>query len=293
MTFSNCLHACHQSAYYLAGRCLHACRLSVMHAYRLTMAVLFLLFVMSAVPSAQAADTAQAEALVVATDTAYLPFEFKESGKYVGFDIDLLNAITNEMGVTYTLLPMDFSNIFPNLTAGKVDMAIAGITITQDRERSMDFSEPYFRSDISMVVANDNNELSRFQDLAGKRVGVKRGTDAADYVSRTIPDVRITYFQNMDVGFPYLEVAAGRLDALVHDSANVLYYSQHTGKGLVKVTDTVRTENNFYAIALKKNSALTQRVNEALRKTIRSGAYATIYQKWFGVPPDSASLLMQ
>lgn len=239
------------------------------------------------------ARQAQAQDLVVATDTAYLPFEFKENGKYVGFDMDLLDAITNEMGVSYSLLPMDFSNIFANLAAGKVDMAIAGITITQERERSMDFSEPYFRSDISLVVASDNNDIRRFSDLAGKRIGVKRGTDAADYVSRTLPDAKITYFQNMDVGFPYLEVAAGRLDALVHDSANVRYYSEHNGTGLVKVSDTVTTQNNFYAIAMPKNSALTQRVNAAIRKAIQSGAYATIYQKWFGVAPDPAALQLQ
>ncbi|AHG65724.1 transporter substrate-binding domain-containing protein [Advenella mimigardefordensis] len=236
---------------------------------------------------------AQAETLTVATDTAYLPFEFRENGKYVGFDMDLLDLITHEMGVSYTLLPMDFSNIFANLTAGKVDMAIAGITITQDRERSMDFSDPYFRSDISLVVANDNTAIDRFADLAGKRVGVKRGTDAADYVNRLQPPATVTYFQNMDAGFPYLEVAAGRLDALVHDTANVRYYSQNKGQGLVKVADTVATPNHFYAIAMPRNSALTQRVNAALRKVIETGSYASIYHKWFGVAPDPAQLMLR
>jgi len=236
---------------------------------------------------------AQAETLTVATDTAYLPFEFRDKGKYVGFDMDLLDLITHEMGVSYTLLPMDFSNIFANLTDGKVDMAIAGITITQDRERSMDFSDPYFRSDISLVVASDNTDIHRFADLAGKRVGVKRGTDAADYVNRTIPQAKVTYFQNMDVGFPYLEMAAGRLDALVHDTANVRYYSQNKGKGLVRIADTVATPNHFYAIAMRRNSALTPRVNAALRKVIEAGSYASIYQKWFGVAPDPAKLMMR
>ena len=133
------------------------------------------------------ARAARAETLVVATDTAFLPFEFKENGKYAGFDMDLLDLVTKRMGVSYSLLPMDFSNIFANLTAGKVDMAIAGISITQDRERSMDFSDPYFRSDISLVVAQDNTDIQRFGDLAGKRIGLKRGTDAVEYVSRTVP----------------------------------------------------------------------------------------------------------
>lgn len=229
---------------------------------------------------------ARAETLVVATDTAFVPFEFREHGQYVGFDMDLLELIVNDMGVTYTLLPMDFANIFPSLTSGKVDMAIAGITITQDRERSVDFSAPYFHSDISLVVAAENTGIRHFADLAGKRVGLKRGTDAADYIRQTLPQAEVTYFQNMDGDFPYLEVAAGRLDALVHDTPNVRYFSQNQGRGLVKVVDTVATVNNFYAIATPKNSALTQRVNTALHKVIQSEDYINIYRKWFGVLPE-------
>lgn len=236
------------------------------------------------------ARSAQAETLVVATDTAFLPFEFKDNGKYVGFDMDLLDLVAKQMGVSYSLLPMDFSNIFANLTAGKVDMAIAGISITQERERSMDFSDPYFRSDISLVVAQGNTDIRRFGDLAGKQIGLKRGTDAVHYVSRTVPSAKISYFQNMDGGFPYLELVAGRLDALVHDTANVQYYTANKGKGLVKVVDTVVTGNNFYAMAFPKHSALTQRVNAALRETIKSGQYADIYRKWFGVAPDHERL---
>jgi len=254
----------------------------------LALAAFALLMLYSVMPPG--ARAARAETLVVATDTAFLPFEFKENGKYVGFDIDLLDLVTRRMGVSYSLLPMDFSNIFANLTDGKVDMAIAGISITQDRERSMDFSDPYFRSDISLVVAQDNTDIHRFGDLAGKRIGVKRGTDAVEYVSRTVPTATISYFQNMDGGFPYLELAAGRLDALVHDTANVRYYTANKGKGLVKVVDTVVTGNNFYAMAFPKHSALTQRVNSALRETIQSGQYADIYRKWFGVAPDPERL---
>ena len=156
----------------------------------------------------------------------------------------------------------------------------------------MEFSDPYFRSDISLVVASDNTDIHSFADLAGKRVGVKRGTDAADFVVRRVPRAGITYFQNMDTGFPYLEVAAGRLDALVHDTANVRYYSQHKGQGLVKVVDAAATENNFYAIAMPKGSALKVQVNAALRKAMTSGEYARIYYKWFGVQPDPAALVI-
>lgn len=227
-----------------------------------------------------------AEPLVVATDTAFLPFEFKEDGRYVGFDIDLLDAIAKEMGIRYTLLPMDFANIFPSLADGRAAMAMAGITLTQERERSVDFSDPYFRSGLSLVVADGNTQIKKFDDLADKAVAVKRGTDGAVYVQRVAPQARLVYFQNTDAAFPYLEVAAGRLDALVQDTPNVLYYTRNKGKGFVRVVQSVDTENGFYAIALPKGSPLTPKVNAALRKVIGSGVYAGIYKKWFGVTPD-------
>src|SRR3546814_10421374 len=86
-------------------------------------------------PATQAAD------LVVATDTAFVPFEFKQGDKYVGFDIDLWDAIAQDIGVAYTLQPMDFNGIIPALQTGQVDVALAGITIKDERQKVIDFSD--------------------------------------------------------------------------------------------------------------------------------------------------------
>ena len=89
---------------------------------------------------------ARAADLVVATDTAFVPFEFKEGDKYVGFDIDMWDAIAKEIGVTYTLQPMDFNGIIPALQTKQVDVALAGITIKDERKKAIDFSDGYYDS---------------------------------------------------------------------------------------------------------------------------------------------------
>src|SRR3546814_11385054 len=97
-----------------------------------------------ALPAGNAA--AQAKELLVATDTAFVPFEFKQDGKYTGFDIELWDAIAKEAGFKYSLRPMDFNGIIPGLQTRNIDVALAGITIRDDRKKVIDFSDPYYES---------------------------------------------------------------------------------------------------------------------------------------------------
>ncbi|TGQ20511.1 transporter substrate-binding domain-containing protein, partial [Mesorhizobium sp. M00.F.Ca.ET.220.01.1.1] len=95
---------------------------------------------------------ALADDLIVATDTAFVPFEFKEGDKYVGFDIDLWAAIAKDIGVTYTLQPMDFNGIIPALQTKQVDVGLAGITIKDERKKVIDFSDGYYDSGFLLMV---------------------------------------------------------------------------------------------------------------------------------------------
>lgn len=111
--------------------------------------------------------------LIVATDTAFVPFEFKQGDKYVGFDIDLWDAIAKQLNVSYTLKPMDFGGIIPALQTRNVDLALAGITITEERKKAVDFSDGYYNSGLLVMVKADNNDIKSEQDLAGKVLAVK------------------------------------------------------------------------------------------------------------------------
>lgn len=227
-------------------------------------------------PSAQAAD------LVVATDTAFVPFEFKEGDKYVGFDIDMWDAIAKELGVSYELRPMDFSGIIPALQTGQVDVALAGITIKPSRQEVIDFSDGYYDSGFRMMVAADSG-IADWADLAGKTLAVKTGTSASDWAEENLPDTELRKFPNIDNA--YLELRTGRVDAAMHDTPNVLYYIATAGNGQVKAVGGQQMAHQ-YGIGFPKGSDLVAPVNAALAKMRADGRYDAIYAKWFGAAPS-------
>ena len=225
---------------------------------------------------------AQDRELIVATDTAFVPFEFKQGDTYTGFDIDLWAAIAKELDLKYKLQPMDFNGIIPGLQTKNIDAALAGITIRDDRKQVIDFSDPYYESGLAILVSEDNTDIKSAQDLAGKSVAVKTGTATVDFMKKQVPDAKLRLFPNIDNA--YLELATGRVDAAVHDTPNVQYYATTAGKGRVKVVGKVKS-GDFYGIAFPKGSDLVPKVNEALAKLKANGQYDAIYTKWFGKQP--------
>ncbi|MFP1725264.1 glutamine ABC transporter substrate-binding protein GlnH [Lonsdalea quercina] len=220
--------------------------------------------------------------LIVATDTAFVPFEFKQGDKYVGFDIDLWDAIAKQLNVNYTLKPMDFSGIIPALQTRNIDVALAGITITDARKRAIDFSDGYYDSGLLVMVKADNQEIKGEQDLTDKVVAVKSGTGSVDYAKANIKSKSLRQFPNIDNA--YMELATNRADAVLHDTPNILYFIKTAGHGQFKaVGDSIKAQQ--YGIAFPKNSELRERVNGALKTLRENGTYAAIYQKWFGTEP--------
>ena len=225
---------------------------------------------------------AQDKELIVATDTAFVPFEFKQGSTYTGFDVDLWAAIAKELNLKYKLQPMDFNGIIPGLQTKNIDVALAGITIRDDRKQVIDFSDPYYESGLAILVAANEDAIKSAKDLAGKSVAVKTGTATVDFMKKEVPEAKLRLFPNIDNA--YLELATGRVDAAVHDTPNVQYYANTAGKGRVKVVGTVKS-GDFYGIAFPKGSDLVAKVNQALATLKSNGQYDAIYTKWFGKQP--------
>lgn len=225
---------------------------------------------------------AAAERLVVATDTAFVPFEFMQDGQYVGFDIDMWAAIAEENGWEYELRPMDFSGIIPALQTGQIDVALAGITIRPDREEVIDFSDGYYDSGFTLMVPIDS-DIESTDDLAGKTLAVRMGTSASDYADENFTDTTIRKLPNIDNA--YLELRTGRVDAAMHDTPNVLYYIATAGDGQVKAVGETMMAHE-YGIGFPKGSPLVEDVNAALANMREDGRYDDIYEKWFGVRPS-------
>jgi len=216
--------------------------------------------------------------IVVATDASNVPFEYKQGNEYVGFDIDLWSAIAKEAGITYELRPMDFSGIIPALQTGQVDVALASITIKAEREKVIDFSDPYYDSGFSLLVLS-NSTIKGTDDLKGKLLALKTGTAAVDYAKEHFAGTELRLFPNSDNA--YLEVATGRADGAIHDTPSVLYYIKTAGNGNVKTVGEQMMAQK-YGIAFPKGSALRSKVNLALAKLKSDGTYSKIYEKWFG-----------
>ncbi|MBD9541354.1 glutamine ABC transporter substrate-binding protein GlnH [Ensifer sp. ENS04] len=228
------------------------------------------------------ASAAHAADLVVATDTAFVPFEFKQGEKYVGFDIDLWDAIAKEIGVTYELQPMDFNGIIPALQTKQVDVALAGITIKDERKKVIDFSDGYYDSGFLLMVPADS-AIAGSSDLKGKILAVKTGTSATDYAKENFKETELRQFPNIDNA--YLELQTGRVDAAMHDTPNILYYAATAGKGKVKAVGEQMMAHQ-YGIGFPKGSELVAKVNVALQKLKSDGRYSAIYIKWFGSAPS-------
>ncbi len=229
--------------------------------------------------SSQAAE----KKLIVATDTAFVPFEFKQGNQYVGFDIDLWAAIAKELKLDYTLKPMDFSGIIPALQTRNVDLALAGITITDERKRAIDFSDGYYKSGLMVMVRANNDEVKSVKDLDGKVLAVKSGTGSVDYAKEHIKAKELHQFPNIDNA--YMELGTNRADAVLHDTPNILYFIKTAGQGKFKAVGN-SLEAQQYGIAFPKGSDLRDKVNGALKTLRENGTYAQIYKKWFGKAPE-------
>lgn len=238
---------------------------------------------LTALSLAFAVNCYAADKLVVATDTAFVPFEFKQGNQYVGFDIDLWAAIAKELKLDYTLKPMDFSGIIPALQTKNVDLALAGITITDERKKAVDFSDGYYQSGLLVMVNADNNSVKNISDLNGKVVAVKSGTGSVDYAKQHINTKNLRQFPNIDNA--YMELGTKRADAVLHDTPNILYFIKTAGAGKFKtVGDSLEAQQ--YGIAFPKGSdELREKVNNALKTLRENGTYNEIYKKWFGTEP--------
>ena len=144
--------------------------------------------------------------LTVCSDMPYKPFEFEEDGETKGFDYDVVSAMGDQLGVEVEFVTTPFDSIIPALAAGNCDMIASAMTITDERAEQVDFTEPYFDADQSLLVLKENEETyATLDDLAGKTIGVQVETTGATYAAENTPEgATINELQTGDEMFPAL-----------------------------------------------------------------------------------------
>ena len=217
--------------------------------------------------------------LSIGTDVSFVPFEFPdENDEYVGFDMDLIKAMSEYLGFEYTMEPMDFTAMLMSVQTGKLDVGIAGITMKEEREEVMDFSLPYYDAGIQILVAEDST-ITSFSELGDKTLALKEGTASLSFCEEKYPDANIVTFATIDEA--YLEVARGAADACVFDSPNMLFYVSQNPESGCKVVGELEDACQ-YGILFPEGSENKEYFDAALIKLEEDGTYDSIYSKWFG-----------
>ncbi|WP_241433603.1 amino acid ABC transporter substrate-binding protein/permease [Listeria floridensis] len=218
----------------------------------------------------------------IATDETFAPFEFQNSkGDLIGIDMDILKAIAKDQGFTYTVKPMGFNAAVQALEGGQVDGVIAGMSITDERKNKFDFSEPYFDSGVVMAIKKDNNSIKSYEDLKGKKVAVKTGTEGYAFAEKNKDKYGYTLVPFDDSASMYEDVKGGN-SAACFDDYPVLAYGVKQGNGLKIVTE--KESGGQYGFAVKKgeNKELREAFNKGLVNIKNSGEYEKILDEYIG-----------
>ena len=224
------------------------------------------------------------DSYTVASDTSFVPFEFEEDGEYVGFDIDIINEIADRVGFDIELETTNFDGIIPGLQTGTFDIAIAGITITDERGEAVDFTSPYYKSGLRIGVPVDNTTIEGVDDLEGLAIATRLGSTSADYIDENIEGATANTYEQLDQA--YLSVEGGGSDAVLYDAPNVEYYILTAGEDTLKTVGELLEAQNYGIAVSQGNEELVDAMNTALAEMIDDGTYAEIYSEWFGSEPE-------
>ena len=231
--------------------------------------------------SAEAAETEAAKEaaggkLVMATNAEFPPYEYHDGDAIVGIDAEIAKAIADELGMELEIEDIAFDSIIPEIVSGKADMGLAGMTVTEDRMQSVDFSDTYAKASQKIIVTEDS-EIASPDDLKGVIVGVQLGTTGDIYVSDLEADG--TTVERYSKGFEAVQaLSQGQIDAVVIDGEPAKTFVAET-EGLKILEESFTDEE--YAIAVKKgNTELLEKINGALKTLKDNGTLDEIVAKY-------------
>ena len=225
-------------------------------------------------------DAGKEKVFIIATDTTFAPFEFQNAqGQYVGVDIELLASIAANQGFKYELRPLGFSAAVAALESNQADGVIAGMSITEARKEKYDFSAPYYDSGVVMAIRAGDNVIKSYNDLRGKRVAAKTGTEGATFAEGIMTQYGFTLVHFDESPFMYEEVKAGNSVACFEDYP-VMGYGISQGNGLKMVTAMERGSSYGFAVLKGKNQDLLKMFDQGLANLKANGNYKALLDKY-------------
>ncbi len=213
--------------------------------------------------------------LTMATNAAFPPYEYYESSEVVGIDADIAKAIADKLGLELKIEDMEFGSIIIAVTQGKADMGLAGMTVTEERLESVDFSDSY-ATGIQAVIVTEDSDIAKIDDLNGKKIGVQLATTGDIYAKDDFGEDHVeAYNKGADA---VMALKQGKVDAVIIDNQPALSFVKST-EGL-KILDTEYAVEDYAAAIAKGNSALVEAVNTALAELKEDGTIDEIVDKY-------------
>lgn len=242
---------------------------------------------LACVAAMQFAGGARAADFTVGANVGNVPWEFQDAtGAFVGFEVELVRKIAEELGKTVEFVNIPFNGLFPAVQSGRVNAAISSITITPARLQSLSFTQPYYDSDQSLAVAARAGPAG-LAALAGKVVGVDTASTGDQWTTAHQAEYKIAEIKRYEGLAPaMLDLQAGRIDGYISDIPAVQYYIRD--KPVFRVAGVIPTGER-YGVMFAKNSPLAAQFDAEITKLKGTGFLAELHQKWFGAAPAAGS----
>lgn len=221
------------------------------------------------------AEGSDKETLVMATNAEFPPYEYYEGDRIIGIDAEFAEAIAEKLGMELKIEDMAFDSIIPAVQGGKADFGAAGMTVNEERETQVDFSDSYYTGRQVIIVAEGNKEIASPDDLSGKKIGVQLGTTGDLFATDDYGDDSIERYNK---GFEAVQaLAQGKIDAVIIDDQPAKTFVEEN-QGL-QILDTEYVEEQ-YAMCFKKGSELISQVNDAIKELKEDGTFDEIVAKY-------------
>ncbi len=223
------------------------------------------------------------EPLTVGSDIPYPPFEQGKPGNYTGFDIELVEAIGEKIGRTPEFQDTSFETIFRDVAQGKFEAVASAATITEEREKAVDFSNPYYLSEQAVLV-KEGSDIKSLEDLEGKTVAAQQGTTGLELAKEKLGGSEIRPYPEGPDAVNALK--SGTVEGVIIDAPVAQNAVEKSGG--VEIAEKVPTEETYGIAVAQGETELLEEINQGLKEVLDDGTYKKIYKKWFKLEPPKA-----
>lgn len=213
--------------------------------------------------------------LTMATNAEFPPYEYYEGKEIVGIDAEVAKLIADKLGLELEIADVSFDSVIPGVQSGKYDMGMAGLTVTEDRKRSVNFSDSY-ATGIQSVIVKEDSDIKTIDDLKGKKIGVQTSTTGDIYASDDYGEDNVKRYENGAVAVTALN--SDKIDCVIIDNEPAKAYVK-ANEGL-KILDTEYTVEDYAICFAKDNETLQKKVNDALKELKDDGSINKVVDKY-------------